>query len=135
LLFEAKKKNKFEYMTKTTNPDTLILKIIEGIEEVKGQNTTIIDLRDIENAVAKYFVIADGNSNTQVNAIAESVKKTVSKDFHQKPWHIEGEENSEWILMDYVDVVVHIMQKPIREYYNLEELWGDAQIMQLKMNG
>lgn len=119
-------------MTKTTNTDTLIDKIIEGIEEVKGQNTTIIDLRNIDNAVAKYFIIADGTSNTQVNAIADSIKKIVSKSIHQKPWHVEGEENSEWILMDYVDVVAHIMQKPIREYYNLEELWGDAKIMQLK---
>ncbi len=119
-------------MTKTPNSDTLINKIIEGIEEVKGQNTTIIDLRDIENAVAKYFIIADGTSNTQVSAIADSIKKIVSKELHQKPWHVEGEDNSEWILMDYVDVVAHIMQKPVREYYNLEELWGDAKIMQLK---
>ena len=119
-------------MTKTPNTDTLIHKIIEGIEEVKGQNTTIIDLRDIENAVAQYFIIADGTSNTQVNAIADSIKKTVSKSLRQNPWHIEGEDNSEWILMDYVDVVAHIMQKPVREFYNLEELWGDAKIMQLK---
>jgi len=119
-------------MTKTVTTDTLIDKIIEGIEEVKGQNTTIIDLRNIDNAVAKYFIIADGTSNTQVNAIADSIKKTVSKSLQQKPWHVEGEENSEWILMDYIDVVAHIMQKPIREYYNLEELWGDAKVMSLK---
>ncbi len=119
-------------MTKTANTDTLIHKIIEGIEEVKGQHTTIIDMRGIENAVAQYFIIADGTSNTQVNAIADSIKKTVSKALQQKPWHVEGEDNSEWILMDYVDVVAHVMQKPIREYYNLEELWGDAKIMQLK---
>jgi len=119
-------------MTKTPNTDTLIHKIIEGIEEVKGQNTTIIDLRNIDNAVAKYFIIADGTSNTQVNAIADSIRKTVSKSLKQNPWHIEGEDNSEWILMDYIDVVAHIMQKPVREYYNLEELWGDAKIMQLK---
>lgn len=124
--------NKHEYMTKTVKTDTLIDKIIEGIEEVKGQNTTIIDLRNIDNAVAKYFIIADGTSNTQVNAIADSIKKTVSKSLQQKPWHVEGEENSEWILMDYIDVVAHIMQKPVREYYNLEELWGDAKVMSLK---
>ena len=121
-------------MTKTTNTDSLIHKIIEGIEEVKGQNTTIIDLREIENAVAQYFIIADGTSSTQVSAIADSVKKTVSKAMHQKPWHVEGEQNSEWILMDYVNVVVHLMQKPVRELYSLEELWGDAKIMQLKNN-
>jgi len=119
-------------MTKTQNTDSLINKIIEGIEEVKGQNTTIIDLRKIENAVAQYFIIADGTSSTQVNAIADSVRKTVSKSIQQKPWHVEGQNNSDWILMDYVDVVVHVMQKPIREYYAIEELWGDATIMQLK---
>ncbi len=119
-------------MTKTPKVDNLIDKIIEGIEEVKGQNTTIIDLREIDNAVAKYFIIADGTSNTQVNAIADSIRKTVSKSLHEKPWHVEGEENSEWILIDYIDVVAHVMQKPVREYYNLEELWGDAKIMSLK---
>ncbi len=119
-------------MTKTPKVDSLIDKIIEGIEEVKGQNTTIIDLREIDNAVAKYFIIADGTSNTQVNAIADSIRKTVSKSLHEKPWHVEGEENSEWILIDYIDVVAHVMQKPVREYYNLEELWGDAKIMSLK---
>ncbi len=121
-------------MTKTSNTDTLISKIIEGIEEVKGQNISIIDLREIDNAVTGYFIIAEGTSNTQVNAIADSIKKIVSKSIHQKPWHIEGEDKGEWILMDFVDVVVHVMQKPIREYYNLEELWGDAKIMQLNNN-
>jgi ribosome-associated protein len=119
-------------MTKTQNTDSLIHKIIEGIEEVKGQNTTIIDLRELENAVAQYYIIADGTSNTQVNAIADSIRKTVSKSLQQKPWHIEGQNNSEWILMDYVNVVVHVMQKPVREDYAIEELWGDAKIMQLK---
>ncbi len=118
-------------MIKTQNTDQLISKIIEGIDELKGQNISILDLRDIDNAVTQYFIIAEGTSNTQVNAIADSIQKNVSKKIHQKPWHIEGEDKAEWILMDYVDVVVHIMQKPIREYYNLEELWGDAKIMEL----
>ena len=118
-------------MTKTISTDTLIEKIIAGIEEVKGQHTTVIDLRDIDNAVAKYFIIADGTSNTQVNAISNSIKKTVSKELKQNPWHIEGNDNAEWILMDYIDVVAHVMQRPVREYYRLEELWGDAKIMEL----
>lgn len=118
-------------MTKTTNTDSLIEKIIEGIEEVKGQHTTLIDLRELDNAVAKYFIIADGTSSTQVNAISGSVKKTVSKALHQNPWHVEGEDNAEWILMDFIDVVVHIMQRRTREHYRLEDLWGDAKIMEL----
>ncbi|MGB5243544.1 MAG: ribosome silencing factor [Lutimonas sp.] len=113
---------------KIVNPDILITEIIKGIEEVKGQNITLLDLRDIENTVCDYFIICDGTSNTQVSAISGSIQKSVSKKIKEKPWHVEGESNAEWILMDYVNVVVHIFQKSTREYYNLEELWGDAKI-------
>ncbi|MFD1316927.1 ribosome silencing factor [Namhaeicola litoreus] len=113
---------------KTANPDILITEIIKGIEEVKGQNITLLDLREIENTVCDYFIICDGTSNTQVSAISGSIQKSVSKKLKEKPWHIEGESNAEWILMDYVNVVVNIFQKSTREYYNLEELWGDAKI-------
>jgi len=113
---------------KTINNDELIANIIKGIEAVKGENTTILDLREIDNTPCDYFIICDGNSNTQVNAIAGSVQKIVSKELRDKPWHVEGEINAEWILMDYVNVVVHVFQKSIREFYNLESLWGDAKI-------
>lgn len=113
---------------KTINNDELIANIIKGIEAVKGENTTILDLREIANTPCDYFIICDGNSNTQVNAIAGSVQKIVSKALHDKPWHVEGEINAEWILMDYVNVVVHVFQKSIREFYSLESLWGDAKI-------
>lgn len=113
---------------KTINNDELIANIIKGIEAVKGENTTILDLREIDNTPCDYFIICDGNSNTQVNAIAGSVQKIVSKALHDKPWHVEGEINAEWILMDYINVVVHVFQKSIREFYNLESLWGDAKI-------
>ena len=111
---------------KENNTDELISLIIKGIEEVKGNNIEILDLREIENTVCDYFVICSGTSNTQVNAIVNSVNKTVSKALHEKPWHIEGTDNSEWILMDYVSVVTHVFQKHIREFYDLEGLWGDA---------
>lgn len=113
---------------KTINNDELIANIIKGIEAVKGENTTILDLREIDNTPCDYFIICDGNSNTQVNAIAGSIQKIVSKELHDKPWHVEGEVNAEWILMDYINVVVHVFQKSIREFYNLESLWGDAKI-------
>lgn len=106
----------------------LIAKIIEGIEEVKGQHIDLLDLRDIENTVCDYFIICNGTSNTQVAAIVNSVQKTVSKSIQEKPWHIEGMENQEWVLMDYINVVVHVFQKQIREYYDIESLWGDAKI-------
>ena len=110
------------------NNDELLALIIEGIENVKGEDITILDLRGIDNTVCDYFVICNGNSNTQVNAISGSVQRTVSKEIHDKPWHVEGEQQAEWVLMDYVNIVVHIFQKEIREYYNIESLWGDAKV-------
>jgi ribosome-associated protein len=114
------------------NADQLITTIIGGIEEVKGKEITILDLREIENTVCDYFVVCEGTSNTQVNAIVSSIQKQVSKSLKDKPWHIEGTENSEWILMDYVNVVVHVFQKHIREYYDIESLWGDAKTTQIE---
>jgi len=122
-------------MTKENkSADHLIAVILEGIEDVKGQNINILDLRDIENTVCDYFIICEGTSNTQVNAIVNSVQKKVSKQIKDKPWHIEGSENAEWVLMDYVNVVVHVFQKHKREYYDIESLWGDAVTTQVKSN-
>jgi ribosome-associated protein len=106
--------------------DQIVAEIIKGMEEVKGQEIQILDLRSIENTVCDYFVICSGTSNTQVNAIVNSVQKIVSKSLKEKPWHIEGSDNAEWVLMDYVHVVVHVFQKHIREFYDIEGLWGDA---------
>jgi len=120
-------------MTKeNSNGDHLISVIINGIEDVKGQNINILDLRDIENTVCDYFIICEGTSNTQVNAIVNSIQKKVSKETKDKPWHIEGSDNAEWVLMDYVNVVVHVFQKHIREYYDIESLWGDAKTTEIK---
>ena len=113
---------------KQTSVDELISFILEGIEEVKGNNISLLDLREIENTVCDYFIICNGTSNTHVNAIVGSIQKTVSKKLKDKPWHVEGSDNSEWILMDYVNVVVHVFQKQVREYYDIEGLWGDAKV-------
>ncbi|WP_248723701.1 ribosome silencing factor [Seonamhaeicola sp. ML3] len=106
--------------------DQLISVIISGIEDVKGQEINILDLREIDNTVCDYFIICEGTSNTQVNAIVNSIQKKVSKELKDKPWHTEGEDNAEWVLIDYVNVVVHVFQKHVREYYDIESLWGDA---------
>ncbi|MBT8307441.1 MAG: ribosome silencing factor [Maribacter sp.] len=106
--------------------DELIALILQGIEKVKGLDINILDLREIENTVCDYFIICNGTSNTHVNAIVGSIQKTVSKAIKDKPWHVEGEDNAEWVLMDYVNVVVHVFQQHIREYYDIEGLWGDA---------
>nr|WP_297309671.1 ribosome silencing factor [uncultured Flavobacterium sp.] len=119
-------------MNEKNNYDELLALIIDGIENVKGENITVMDLRHIDNRSTDYFVICDGNSNTQVNAIAGSIQKRVSKETSDKPWHVEGTELANWILMDYVNVVVHVFQKETREYYNLEDLWGDAKFTNIK---
>ena len=113
---------------RNSNADQLITTIISGIEDVKGKEIILLDLREIENTVCDYFIICEGTSNTQVNAIVSSIQKQVSKTTKDKPWHIEGNDNAEWILMDYVNVVVHVFQKHIREYYDIEGLWGDAKV-------
>ena len=112
--------------------DQLITTMISGIEEVKGKEITILDLREIENTVCDYFIVCEGTSNTQVNAIVNSIQKQVSKILKDKPGHVEGEDNAEWVLMDYVNVVVHVFQKQVREYYDIESLWGDAKTTQIE---
>ena len=119
---------------KKSNADELISKISSGVEGVKGIDTSLLDLRDIENTVCSYFIVCSGSSNTHVNAIVSSVQKTVSRELREKPFHTEGLDNSEWVLIDYVNIVVHVFQKHIREYYNIEELWGDAKTTQITSN-
>ena len=108
--------------------DILLETIIEGIQQVKGRDTSILDLKKIETAVCEYFVICSGTSNTHVSSIANSVKEIVSKEIHEKPWHIEGLNTSEWVLIDYSDIVVHVFQEETRDFFRLEDLWGDAEI-------
>lgn len=114
------------------SPDQLITLVIQGIEDVKGDEISILDLRNIENTVCSYFIICSGTSNTQVNAIVNSIQKVVSRTLKYKPWHIEGSKNAEWVLMDYVDLVVHVFQKHAREFYDIESLWGDAKTTLIK---
>ena len=112
----------------------LVEEIILGIENVKGEEIHKLDLRELDNTPCDFFIICSGNSNTQVSAIVNSITKTVSKTIKEKPFHTEGLENAEWFLIDYVNVVVHVFQKQIREYYNIEELWGDAKTTQIASN-
>ncbi|PVX49877.1 ribosome-associated protein [Balneicella halophila] len=100
--------------------------VIEGLLENKGVDITQIDLSNIEYAVCKYFVLCTGTSNTHVDSLARSVEKYVQENLGQKVWRKEGLDNSQWVILDYVDVVVHIFQKEYREFYGLEALWADA---------
>lgn len=111
--------------------EKLVDAAVEGVLEVKGRNISILDLRKIHNRVCDYYIICQADSNTQVNAIAGSVEEIVKKRVGDRPYHTEGFQNAEWVLVDYVTVVVHIFQSQIRSFYNLEALWADAEVTKL----
>jgi len=106
--------------------------VIAGMLEKKAIGITWLDLRNIENAVCDYFIICEGASNTQVEAIADSVEAMVKKQVSQRPMRSEGRENALWILIDYFDVVVHVFEHDTRQFYNLESLWADAEEIPVK---
>jgi ribosome-associated protein len=102
--------------------------IIEGILQKKGEKIVSIDFSKFKNAIFRGFVICHGNSGVHVESIADSVEEHVRKQTGIKPWHKEGQSNAEWILLDYVDLVVHVFQEKFRDFYQLENLWADADI-------
>ena len=106
--------------------------VVRGMQEKKGQDIVVMDLRKVKNAICDYFVICSGTSDTQIDAISTSIEEEVYKASKQDPWHREGNLNKEWILLDYVDVVVHVFKKDRREFYDLEQLWGDAEIRTIR---
>jgi ribosome-associated protein len=102
--------------------------IVKGIQEKKGQEITIMNLSTVHNSMFDYFIICNGNSRTQTEAIADAVQEEVRKAIGATPRFKEGFINSEWILLDYFDIVVHIFQKETRAFYQLEKLWADAEV-------
>ena len=108
------------------NSQLLCDTIVEGMQENKAQDIVVLDLREVESAVCDFFVICSGESSTQVDGISSVVARHTLKELSDKPWAIEGKNNSEWILMDYVDVVAHVFYKETRAFYDLEDLWADA---------
>jgi len=121
----AKKKKNF-------TSDDMINLIIEGIRQKKGKEIVTINFRELNNAISDYFVVCHGTSTAQVEAIAENIPEFVRKKTGIKPWHSEGYQNAEWILIDYVDVVVHIFLETSRKFYKIENLWADAQVEYLE---
>lgn len=117
---------------KQSDSEKLVNIIIEGIFNKKGSDVVRLNLKEIPTAVSDYFVLCHGTSDTQVKAIADSVIKETLQQTRSKPWHKEGINNAEWILLDYVDVVVHIFKEEARAFYNLEDLWADADIKTYK---
>ncbi|WP_462266995.1 ribosome silencing factor [Mucilaginibacter sp.] len=105
---------------------------VHGIQEKKGNDIVRLDLRNINSSVADYFIICHADSSTQVKAIAGSVEEEIYKAIKQDPWRKEGIQHGEWILLDYVNVIVHVFKTDKREFYGVEDLWGDADIQYYK---
>ncbi len=109
----------------------LVENIIKGIHEKKGSQVVVVDLSGIDGTICSSFVVCQGNSPTQVEAIAESVGDVLREQLKEKPTHVVGLENAQWVAMDYGDVLVHIFLPDVRAYYDLEHLWEDAQLTQI----
>ncbi|MBR2617707.1 MAG: ribosome silencing factor [Paludibacteraceae bacterium] len=115
---------------KFDNP--LVSTIVDGIQDNKASRIVVANLSHIENTICNYMIICEGNSNTHVNAIATNLKDYVREHAHEKPMAMEGFENCEWIVVDYTDIMVHIMQREPRAFYDLEHLWEDAQLTEIE---
>jgi ribosome-associated protein len=119
---------------KIDNAESLCDAVVEGMQEKKGKEIVCIDLRNIKNAVTDFFIICHADSKIHVDTIAKSVEELVFKLQKEEPFHREGYENSEWILLDYLTVVAHIFHKEQREFYGIERLWADAEIKRIAGN-
>lgn len=107
---------------------------VAGLLEKKGHDIVILDLRAIDGAITDFFVVCHGTSRPQVEALAESVDSTIKKATGQNPFHLEGMQNAEWVLIDYLDVVVHIFMQETRQFYKLEDLWADAVLSRIEQD-
>lgn len=114
-------------VVKNETTEIYLNQIIHHIIEKKGENIVVIDLRGI-TSITDYFIIATGTSNIHLKAIADEIREKLKKENNIIPWHTEGYETKKWILLDYVNVVVHIFDSDMRSYYSLEKLWDDAEI-------
>jgi len=114
------------------NTPDVVVAAIKGIQEVKGKDIVCLDLRKIHHRVTDFFIICHGDSSTQVNSIADSVEEFTWKLLTEEPWHKEGKNNAEWVLLDYSNVVVHVFHREKREHYNLENLWADAPVYEIE---
>ncbi len=114
---------------KKSNTPELPQLIVKAIDDLKGENIVCLDLRKLPHAVCDFFIICSGNSTTQVEAISEEVYRQVKQKQKITPWHSEGKQNAQWILLDYIDAIVHVFLQEQREFYNLETLWADAEII------
>jgi ribosome-associated protein len=124
LLATRRKRNSVARLTKNSK---IFKAIIHAIKEKKGDHIVSLDLRKIPEAVADFFIICEASSTTQIKAIADFVEEHVKATVEEIPYHSEGQQTAHWILIDYVNVVVHVMQPETRKFYKLEEMWNDAE--------
>lgn len=109
----------------------VIKQIIEGIQDKKGKEIVVVDMLKPGNSICDYFVICQGNSPTQVSAITDSIEDTVRINCKKKPYSIDGLRNSQWVAMDYGDILVHIFLPDVRKFYDIEHLWADATLTEI----
>ncbi len=119
-------------VTRLTKNAKILKTIVKAIQDKKGENIVSLDLRKIHEAVADFFIICQASSNTQVKAIADEVEFQVKEETGESPYRHEGHQAAQWILIDYVNVVVHVMQPETRKFYRLEEMWSDAPMTEHK---
>tara|TARA_B110000196_G_C21052514_1_gene618108 strand:+ start:351 stop:722 length:372 start_codon:yes stop_codon:yes gene_type:complete len=117
---------------KLDKTNILLENIVNVIQDTKGKEIISLDLRKIESAICEYFIICTGTSSTHVNSIESEIKKKISQDLGEKPWHTEGNNIGEWALIDYYDIIVHVFQAKTRKFYNIEDFWGDAKFINYK---
>ena len=121
-------RNKTTLKKKAANSIDFTDVIIDSIQDIKGKNILKLDLRDLEDAPADYFIICEGDSVTQISSISDNVVKRMKEEFDILPSHVEGKQFSTWVLVDYFDIIVHIFYPETRRFYELEDLWSDAKI-------
>jgi len=112
--------------------DLLVQNVVKGMQEKKAEGIAVLNLEKIDTAVADFFVICSATNDRQVDAISKSIEDEVHKAIKEWPWHVEGKENKEWVLLDYINVVAHVFNQDKRAFYGLEELWGDAEVTQFE---
>ena len=130
-------------MAKTARASKAVLKsaleelsgaVIKGLQEKKARQIAVIDLRGINSAITDFFIVCHGDSSTQVEALARSVEEIVYRELKEWPSHLEGLQNAKWVLIDYINVIVHIFQEEQRDYYGIERLWADANVTEIADN-
>lgn len=119
-------------MVEQVSSEKLSQLVVEGMLEKKGKDIVIMDLREAKGAIADFFVVCSGSSETQIDSLGKSIEDAVYKSHKENPKNIEGRQNKSWVLIDFVNVVAHILKKDSREFYGLEELWGDAKITRIE---